>query len=176
MDHIDHVNLLRGGIPESGGVWADIGAGDGAFTLALAELIGPGGQIYAIDKDRKALRRLQQTMRAAFPEVTTHQYVADFSKRLDLPPLDGIVMANALHFQSHRNQESVVRSLRSYLRSGGRLIVVEYNTDNGNYWVPHPFSFQTWQMLARRAGFSNTTLLSTRPSRFLGEIYSAVSF
>jgi precorrin-6B methylase 2 len=175
LDHADHVNLLREGVPEPGGVWADIGAGGGAFTLALAELIGPGGQIYAIDKDRGALRRLQQPMQARFPEVTTHQRVADFSKRLDLPPLDGIVMANALHFQPYRKQESIVRSLRSYLRPGGRLIVIEYNTDSGNYWVPHPFSFQTWRALAHRVGFSSTTLLSTRPSRFLGEIYSAVS-
>jgi precorrin-6B methylase 2 len=157
-------------------VWADIGAGSGAFTLALAELIGPGGQIYAIDKDRGALRRLQKTMQTQFPAVTTHLRVADFSKKLDLPPLDGVVMANALHFQPYRNQETVVRSLKSYLRPGGRLIVVEYNIDRGNYWVPHPFSFQTWKLLARKAGFANTKLLSTRPSRFLGEIYSAASF
>jgi len=176
LNHTDHVNLLQGGVPEPGGVWADVGAGSGAFTLALAELIGSGGQIYAIDKDRGALRRLQQTMQARFPAVTTHPRVADFSKELDLLPLDGIVMANALHFQPYRNQEAVVRSLKNHLRPGGRLIVVEYNTDNGNYWVPHPFSFQTWQTLARNAGFANTKLLSTRPSRFLGEIYSAVSF
>ncbi len=66
--------------------------------------------------------------------------------------------------------------IRSYLRPGGRLILVEYNTDRGNYWVPQPLSFQTWAALAGRAGFTGTTLLATRPSRFLGQIYSAVSF
>ena len=40
MDHSDHVNLLRNGVLP-GGVWADLGAGSGAFTLALAELAGP---------------------------------------------------------------------------------------------------------------------------------------
>ena len=58
MNHRDHVNLLRRGVPEPGGVWADLGSGAGAFTLALAELVGPGAEIYAVDKDRGALRQL----------------------------------------------------------------------------------------------------------------------
>ena len=52
MNHNDHVNLLRKGIPEKGGLWADLGSGTGAFTLALADLIGSTGHIYSIDKDQ----------------------------------------------------------------------------------------------------------------------------
>ena len=37
------VALIRGGVPRAGGVWADLGAGTGNFTWALAELIGPQG-------------------------------------------------------------------------------------------------------------------------------------
>jgi ubiquinone/menaquinone biosynthesis C-methylase UbiE len=49
MNHADHVALLRAGVPGPGGVWADLGSGAGAFTLALADLIGPTGQIYSVD-------------------------------------------------------------------------------------------------------------------------------
>ena len=38
MDHNDHVLLLAKGIPTQGGVWADLGSGAGAFTLALADV------------------------------------------------------------------------------------------------------------------------------------------
>ena len=69
MEHQDHVNLLRGGVPGPGGVWADLGAGAGAFTLALADLIGPGGVIYSVDKDQRALRQQEQAMRARFPAI-----------------------------------------------------------------------------------------------------------
>ena len=55
MQHADHVDLLRGGVPTVGGLWADLGSGGGAFTLALAELIGPEGAILSVDKDRRAL-------------------------------------------------------------------------------------------------------------------------
>jgi SAM-dependent methyltransferase len=174
MNHTDHVNLLREGIPGSGGLWADLGSGTGAFTLALADLIGPGGEIHSVDKDRAALRQQEGAMRARFPEVELHLHVADFSRQLDLPPLDGVVMANSLHFLRHK--EPVLQLVHSYLRPAGRLIVVEYDTDRGNPWVPYPFSFRTWQELASRCSFTSTALLATRPSRFLGHIYSAVSY
>jgi SAM-dependent methyltransferase len=174
MDHSDHVALLRGGVPVgAGGVWADLGAGTGAFTLALADLLGPGATIYTLDRDRSALRALAEAMRAHFPATTVHPIAADFTRRLELPPLDGVVMANSLHFQRHK--EPVLALVLRYLRPGGRLLLVEYNADRGNPWVPYPLSYPSWEELARRAGFRETRQLAARPSRFLHEIYSAVS-
>ncbi len=153
MNHRDHVNLLRRGVPEAGrGVWADLGSGAGAFTLASAELVGADAVIYAVDKDRGALRQLTQSMQAQFPAVTLHTTVADFTRPLDLPALDGVVMANSLHFE--RSKESVLRLVRGYLKPEGSLLMVEYNTDKGNMWVPHPLSYPTWEKLAARSGFA----------------------
>jgi SAM-dependent methyltransferase len=174
MDHADHVTLLREGVPRSGGAWADFGSGTGAFSLALADLLGPEAEIYAVDRDAGALRRQESRLRARFPERTVHFIAADFTHPLDLPPLAGAVMANALHFQ--QNKGPVLQLVRDYLLPGGRFILVEYNTDHGNRWVPYPLSFQTWEEMARRNGFARTHLLATRPSRFLGEIYSALSY
>lgn len=173
MTHEDHVRLLRDGVPGGGGTWADFGSGEGAFTLALAELLGPAGVIYSVDKDRGALREQERVMRARFPEVTVNYLAADFTRPLDLPPLDGVVMANALHFV--RDKGPALRLVRSYLRTGGRLMLVEYNADSGNPWVPHPLSYPTWERVAATSGFAETRLLATTPSRFLREIFSAVS-
>jgi precorrin-6B methylase 2 len=95
MVHADHVRLLRDGVTR-GGTWADLGAGTGAFTLALAELVGPGGEVIAVDRDRGALRELEQALRPGGAAVRTLS--ADFTKQIDLPSLDGIVMANSLDF------------------------------------------------------------------------------
>ena len=81
-------------------------------------------------------------------------------------------MANSLHFV--RDKAAVLALVRGYLRDGGRLVLVEYDTDHGNLWVPHPLSFDTWRTVSTDAGFRETRRLVSVPSRFLGSIYSAV--
>ena len=175
MDHTDHVNLLRPANLTTGSTWADFGAGSGAFTLALRELIGPHSNIYAVDKDQRALRDLEKAHREKFTtSQNTHIVRADFSGALSLPPLDGIVMANSLHY--FKDQEKILRHVRSFLKLNGALLLVEYNVDSGNMWVPHPLSFETYCSLAPRVGFSEPQLLAKAPSRFLREFYSAITY
>ncbi len=173
MDHQDHVELLRPGVPQPGGTWADLGSGAGAFTLALADLVGPGATIHSVDRDPGALRQQRASMEAMFPGLDVRYHVADFTAPLDLPPLDGLVMANSLHFR--RDRDAVVRHVAGYLKAGGTFILVEYDADRGNPWVPHPVSFATWRRDAERLGLSDVRLAGRVPSRFLGAIYSAVA-
>ncbi|HSS62202.1 MAG TPA: class I SAM-dependent methyltransferase [Candidatus Limnocylindrales bacterium] len=164
MNHADLVALIEDGVGERGGRWADLGAGEGAFTMALADLLGPDGHIVAVDKDARALRSIGRGIETR---------VADFTKPLDLGDLDGVVMANSLHFV--RDKQPVLEAVRRMLRPGGRLIVVEYGADRGNPWVPYPFTYPAWEKMAARAGLRNTRLLKTIPSRWLGSMYSALS-
>ena len=175
MDHHDHVNLLRPANLSPGASWADLGAGSGAFTLALRELLGLSAEIYAIDRDRNRLTSLEQAHQSMFGGVEHLRLVpTDFTKSIDLPPLDGVLMANSLHF--FRDKEKVLRHVSTFLKSSGKLILVEYNVDRGNLWVPHPLSFETFCELAPRAGFSGPRLLARNPSSFLREFYSAEAY
>ncbi len=173
MNHADLVALIEDGVNERGGQWADLGSGEGAFTLALADLLGPGARITAVDRDSRPLQVLAGQMGKRFPDVAIETKVADFTRLLGFVNLDGIVMANSLHFV--RDKGPVVAAVRDMLRPGGKLIIVEYGTDRGNAWVPHPFSYQSWEKMAAQAGFVRTRLLRTIPSRHLGNIYSALS-
>ena len=172
MNHSDHVRLLRKGVSASGGVWADLGSGAGAFTLALADLLGETRHIYSVDKDRQALREQERAMQSLFPSITVEFLVADFTRLLAFPPLDGIVMANSLHYV--RDKGALLQRIHTYLKPSGRLLLVEYNVDRGNLWVPYPLSYRTWERLARQNGFSDTQLLEKVPSRFLIFIFSAL--
>jgi ubiquinone/menaquinone biosynthesis C-methylase UbiE len=175
--------LLQPGIPPGfGGVWADLGCGDGIFTAALASLAGPEGEIYAVDKSRGALERLKRTFTAEHAGATVHAMAADFTdpadstgtRRLPLPPLDGIVMANSLHFV--RNKTPVLTRVAALLKPGGRLIVVEYNASQGNFAVPHPLDELGFLRLAGAAGLRQAHIMSRIPSSFLGEMYAGIAF
>ena len=164
--------LIRPGIPKRGGCWADLGSGTGIFTLALSNLIGPESRIYSVDRDRAALSAQESVFRR-IPEHATFEFlVADFTKPLPLPPLDGILMANSLHFV--QTKEPVLGLAMAYLKPGGRLIIVEYNTNAGNHWVPFPIDFPSCKRLTERLGFADCRLLATIPSRFLREMYSCL--
>jgi hypothetical protein len=110
---------------------------------------------------------------SSVPTAEIRTAIADFTRPLSLRDLDGIVMANALHFV--RDKTPVLALVRGYLRDGGRLVLVEYDSDRGNDWVPYPMSFDTWRRVADEGGFVDTRRLATVPSRFLGRIYSALS-
>jgi ubiquinone/menaquinone biosynthesis C-methylase UbiE len=174
MNHNDHVRLIAPGVSaQAGGRWADFGAGTGAFTLALRDVAGPEVEIFAIDRDAGDLRELQRTMERAFPGTLLRTHAADFTRPLDLPPLDGIVAANSLHYV--RDQVALLRRWHGYLVPGGRLIVVEYDTDRGNHWVPYALSFGTFAEIAQEAGFAAPQRIGAQPSRFLGGFFAGLA-
>jgi ubiquinone/menaquinone biosynthesis C-methylase UbiE len=175
MDHHDHVNLLRPANLAPGGTWADLGAGSGAFSLALRELVGPEAVIYAVDLDRSRLGEVERNWRLRFGEpASLHLLRADFTRPLDIPLLDGVLMANSLHF--YKEKAGVLRYVGSFLKPGGSLLLVEYNVDSGNRWVPYPISFETYRALAPKAAFSEPRLLATHSSSFLRGFYSALAY
>lgn len=163
MNAQDRLELIRPGV--AGTIWADLGAGSGAFTLALAELLGPEGKIYAVDKDARGLKPL------ASPQIEPVQ--ADFSGALELPLLDGILMANSLHYV--RDQIALLIKLQGHLRPAGRLLVVEYENRRPSRWVPYPVSFARFGDLAVQAGFSRPERIGVKPSDFGGSIYAALT-
>ncbi len=171
MEIQEAVDLLRDAVGESTGIWADLGAGTGTFTLALAELLG-GGTIYAVDDDASAIRALGELQAVGGTRIVPVK--ADFTHPVELPglggtPLDGLLMANALHFVS--DATGVLSRLVQKVRAGGRVIVVEYDQRRASRWVPHPIPAASWPTLATAAGLVDATITATRPSMYSGILY-----
>ena len=171
MDHADHVALIRAGVEGAGTRWLELGAGEGAFTLALADLLGAGAAILASDRDVRVLGNLRARVGKAFPATRLETRAFDFTDAIPYGPFDGVLAANSLHYV--RDRDATLRAIRFSLVPEGRLLVVEYDADSGNPWVPHPFSFESWRHEAKAAGFDDPRLLHRVPSRFLGAIYAA---
>jgi ubiquinone/menaquinone biosynthesis C-methylase UbiE len=173
MDHADHVRLIRGGVIGGGRRWLELGAGEGAFTLALADVLGSGGQILATDRDPRVLEMAAGAVHQRFPETKLETRAFDFTDGIPSGPFDGVLAANSLHFVADR--DPTLRAIRYSIRPGGRLVVVEYDADRGNPWVPHPFSFNRWRTEAVEAGYGEPRLLGRVPSHFLNAIYASVA-
>jgi hypothetical protein len=179
------IELIQPGVPADGGAWADMGAGTGNFTWALHALLGPASTIYAIDRDGKAIRRQNELLAGAGHGATIVPIQADFTRPLGraarLPPLDGILMANALHFI--RDQPAALNLLASYLRppsagrqADARLLLVEYDLRAPVPWVPFPMPLDRFAELAAAAGLSAPELVGRRVSPSSGvAMYAAVA-
>lgn len=168
-------DLILPGIPVEGGRWADLGSGTGIFTRTLRGILGAAAEIYSVDRDSGSLAEQRRAFDAEYPDANIHYLHADFTQPLDLPVLDGILMANSLHYVRYERQQDVLRQIITYLRPGGSLIIVEYNARHGNPWVPYPVDYDLFVSLAGKVGLHDTRRLAAIPSRFLNEMYAARS-
>ncbi len=167
----DRLKILERGV-SFGGVWADLGCGEGAFTLALAQLVGhEDAQIHAVDRDARALNSVTLALRARWPRIRLETHFADLASLPALPTLDGALLA--LTLGEIPKQAALLGRVRRWIRPGGRLVVVEYDTAEGGPVVAHPCSWKQFQKLARDAGFRAPQLTGWVNSRFNARVYGA---
>lgn len=169
MRHDEAVTLIRPAVVP-GEAWAELGAGEGTFTRALGELVGTAGSVWATDRDPAAVRALGALTLPG--GASLHVAQSDFTGSPELPPVDGVLMANALHFA--RDQERVLHGLVRQLPPDGRLLLVEYDRTHSNPWVPHPVPLTRLRALAAAVGLSPPDEIGRRASRYQGEMYAAV--
>jgi ubiquinone/menaquinone biosynthesis C-methylase UbiE len=154
--------LIEWARPQS---WCDLGCGSGTFTAVLAQLLAPGSTIHAVDLHEKAMEGIPDR----YDGVEIRKVVADIeSSSLRLPSVDGILMANVLHFV--REQHLLLKRL---LSSTDCFLIVEYERSRPNPWGPYPVGFKRLCELFAAVGVEQVEELGTRPSRFGGTIYSA---
>lgn len=150
-------------------VWADLGCGSGIFTYALGNLLNEGSLIYAVDKNISAFKK-----RSFSKSVVIKPIELNFETgTLPFDNLDGILMANSLHFV--KDKKSLLKKITKSLNDDGFFLVVEYDTDRSNYWVPYPASFLSLKKIFNDAGYDGVIKINERPSRFRkGNLYAAI--
>lgn len=162
------IQLIQGGVlpgrePQA---WADLGAGRGLFTHALSTLLAPGSVIHAIDQHERDLQQIQ-----VVDSVALQRHSLDFREELALPELDGILLANSLHFV--QDQVLLLSKLKNFLKEDGRMILVEYELSVANTWVPYPVGYEKLKSIAKKSGME-TSFCEEVPSLYHDQIYSAV--
>ena len=174
MDVEDAARLVAPAV-ERGRTWADLGAGGGTFTQALSSLLGPSGRVCAVERDGALVRQLQTLASRRDPSLAPIEVIhADFTTPLTLPPLDGALLANALHFVPAGEQVRVLRDVASQLAEGGVLLIIEYEDRPASRWVPYPIPASRLRSIARDASLGDVRNIGSRPSEYGGSMYAAV--
>ncbi len=157
---------------EENQLWADLGCGQGVFTLALASSLPAGSSIYAVDANKTALSKIPEL----YQGIHIKRITADFDdSTFELKELSGILMANSLHFI--RQQKNLIGWLKNFLIPGGVFMIVEYDSDRSNAWVPYPVSFVRLNELFMEAGFSRVEKIKERRSIYQrANLYSALIY
>ena len=139
---------------EPGAVVADLGAGGGYFTFRLADAVGPGGRIYAVDVDEASHRYIEEeaVRRGGMPRNVELVLAAPTDPRLPPGAVDLIFTCNTYHHL--RDREHYFASLQRALRPGGRVAIIDYK-DEG--WMARLFGHATAKATVRqeleRAGY-----------------------
>jgi SAM-dependent methyltransferase len=120
---------------EPGSRIADVGAGTGFFAEIFADLVGPEGEVHAVEVSPRFLDHLRE--RAGKRDLGRIHVVegGERSARLADASIDVAFLCDTYHHFEHPKE--MLASLHRALRPGGRLVVVDFERIEGTSrkWV-----------------------------------------
>lgn len=118
---------------------ADIGAGEGYYTVRLAERVGREGRVLAQDIDPGAIQRLGQRVERERLDNVSIKLGAPDDPRLPADSFDRIFLVHMYH--EVVEPYAFLWRLRPALRKGGQVIVVDVDRPTDKHGIPPELLF-----------------------------------
>jgi hypothetical protein len=151
-------------------LWIDAGSGAGVFTVALASLLERGSIIHAIDTNGTALNKIPSSFDNVIIEKSKLNFATD---ELPVTGADGILMANSLHYILDKT--AFIKKIENNLQKDACFLIVEYDSDQANPWVPYPVSFSSLKYIFENSGYHSIKKLHEQSSIYnRAGMYSAL--
>jgi ubiquinone/menaquinone biosynthesis C-methylase UbiE len=117
----------------NGQMVADLGCGSGYYTLAMAQCVGPGGRVYAVDLDKKCIRTLEKKMnKEGYHNIEVHALSASELGFIKNGSVD-FVLANGLLCSMANHRKEAVNEIKRILKPGGQAFL--------SLGFPYPIGF-----------------------------------
>jgi ubiquinone/menaquinone biosynthesis C-methylase UbiE len=111
---------------------ADIGAGTGLFTQLFAEQVGSKGTVYAVDIAPAFVKYIaEQANRHGHQGVVKTVLNTPDSAKLPADSIDVAFICDTYHH--FERPAKMLASIHSALRPGGRLVVIDFDKDSGDF-------------------------------------------
>ncbi len=107
---------------------ADLGCGNGFYTLKLAELVGEEGRVFAVDIQIEMLDLLKTRAKKAGIENIKPIVNTATNAKLPKGALDLVLLVDVYHEFSH--PEEMLKSVRDSLKPEGRVALLEYRAED----------------------------------------------
>ena len=144
---------------------ADIGAGEGYYTIRLADRVGPKGRVLAQDINRDALDRLgDRVTREQLDNVAIKEGALD-DPRLPENSFDRVFMVHMYH--EIGEPYAFLWRMRPALAKGGQVIVVDRDRPTAQHGIPPKLLFCEFDAVGYRlTGFTEQLKLGGYIARF----------
>jgi ubiquinone/menaquinone biosynthesis C-methylase UbiE len=151
-----------------GDTLADIGSGDGYFSIPAARMVGRTGKIYALDASAENLAELKTAIRSTgLTNIQTTIGEAE-TTLLCKGCADVVLMANVLH--DFEDPIAALRNARLMLKPGGKIADLDWKKDKDQLHGP-PFAKRFDQAkatsLMEQAGFKVISSTLVGPFHYL---------
>ena len=113
---------------------ADVGAGDGYYTVRLARRLGEGATIYAQDVEAAYLRKLEQRLRREGVPGVTLVHGTPRDPRLPAASIDLAILSHMYHEIEHPYE--FVYRLRAALADQARVAVIDVDRPTQDHGTP----------------------------------------
>jgi ubiquinone/menaquinone biosynthesis C-methylase UbiE len=129
---------------------ADIGAGEGYYTVRLGERVGKEGRVLAQDIDHAALERLGQRVERERLDNVSIKLGDPDDPKLPNASFDRIFLIHMYH--EVQEPYAFLWRLRPALRPGGKIIVVDLDRRTDQHGIPPALLFCEFGALGFRLG------------------------
>jgi len=157
-------------LPAEGTV-ADLGCGEGRYSIAIAERAGPGTKVWGFDLWEEGIKKLSASAAAlGLGNLTARRANLTDLSCLDAGCVDLVLMVTVLHDLAERGDDArCLAEARRILKGNGFLAVVEFRKIDSKPGPPVSMRLSPEEVatIAAPSGFSVKETLDMGPSLYL---------
>ncbi|NOY07504.1 MAG: class I SAM-dependent methyltransferase [Spirochaetes bacterium] len=130
---LDSEKVIRGIGLKKEDIFLDAGCGEGYFSIAVSEMLGNNGRVYAIDIDNRSISLLEESIKKK-NIGNIEVFTGDITKKLPIgnDSIDVCLMANVFHgLVINKEVESTLNEIFRVLKPDGTLAIVDFKKTDG---------------------------------------------